>query len=182
MKHTALDGIWNNHLMIAVLTVIALMVSGCSISHTAEEPDSSASEQTPENTGKSEESERMFYIHVNDSILTVSAEENSSADAFLELLKRNDLTIEMHDYGNFEKVGPLGTSLPRNDEQITTEAGDVILYQGNQITIYYDTNSWNFTRLGRIQDLSRKELKEILGSGEITVTFSLDQKDRTAAK
>ena len=85
------------------------------------------------------------------------------------------MTIEMHDYGSFEKVGALGTTLPRNDEQITTEPGDVILYQGNQVTIYYDVNSWSFTRLGKVQGLSQAELKEILGTGNATVTFSLSE-------
>ncbi len=117
----------------------------------------------------------MFYAHVNGSVLSIIAAENSSADAFLDLLKAGDLTIEMRDYGSFEKVGPLGTTLPRNDEQITTEPGDVILYQGDQITIYYDVNSWNFTRLGKVQDLSPAELKAILGAGNATVTFSLNQ-------
>ena len=79
----------------------------------------------------------------------------------------------MHDYGNFEKVGSLPTSLPRNDEQITTEPGDIILYQGNQITIYYDTNTWSFTRLGKVNGLSQSELKAILGSGGVTAVFSI---------
>ena len=86
----------------------------------------------------------------------------------------------MHDYGSFEKVGPLGSSLPANDTQITTEPGDVILYQGNQITIYYDVNSWNFTRLGKVQDLSQKELNSILGDGDVTVRFSLQKGSREA--
>ncbi len=131
--------------------------------------------------GASEGTVRMFYAHVNGTVLPVSAERNSSADAFLDLLKAGDMPIEMHDYGSFEKVGALGTTLPRNDEQITTEPGDVILYQGNQITIYYDVNSWSFTRLGKVQGLSREELKKILGSGNATVTFSLSSGMRDAA-
>ena len=82
--------------------------------------------------------------------LAATLADNSSAMAFYELLEKGPVTIKMSDYGNFEKVGPIGTSLPRNDTQITTTAGDIILYQGNQITIYYDTNSWNFTRLGKV--------------------------------
>ena len=121
------------------------------------------------------ENDRMFYAHVNGKVLKILAAENSSADAFLALLKTGDVTIEMHDYGSFEKVGSLGTTLPRNDEPITTEPGDVILYQGNQITIYYDINSWSFTRLGKVQDLSQAELKEILGTGDASVTFSLSE-------
>ena len=117
----------------------------------------------------------MIYAHVNGKTLKILAADNPPADAFLDLLKDGDVTIEMHDYGNFEKVGPLGTTLPSNDEQITTEPGDVILYQGNQVTIYYDVNSWSFTRLGKVQGLSQAELKEILGSGDATVTFSLSE-------
>lgn len=119
--------------------------------------------------------DRMIYAHVNGKVMKILAAENSSADAFLALLKTGDVTIEMQDYGSFEKVGSLGTTLPRNDEPITTEPGDVILYQGNQITIYYDVNSWSFTRLGKIQGLSQAELKEILGAGNASVTFSLSE-------
>lgn len=112
-------------------------------------------------------------VTVNGAVLTATLSDNSSAKAFLELLQEAPVTIEMHDYGNFEKVGPLGKTLPRNDEQITTQAGDLILYQGNQITIYYDRNSWSFTRLGKIDNITQNELKEILGNGAVTVTFSL---------
>ena len=105
--------------------------------------------------------------------LTATLADNSSAVAFYELLKKGPLTVDMHDYGSFEKVGSLGTSLPRNDTQITTTAGDIILYQGNQITIYYDTNSWNFTRLGKIDGVTQTELKKILGKGDVTAVFEI---------
>ena len=105
--------------------------------------------------------------------LTATLADNSSATAFYELLKKGPLTVDMHDYGNFEKVGSLGTSLPRNDTQITTTAGDIILYQGNQITIYYDTNSWNFTRLGKVDEVTQAELKKILGKDNVTAVFSV---------
>ncbi len=68
----------------------------------------------------------------------------------------------------------MGFSLPINDKNITTEAGDLILYQGNQITLYYDTNTWSFTKLGKVQNVSQKELKEILGTGNVELTFSLN--------
>ena len=105
--------------------------------------------------------------------LTATLADNSSATAFYELLKKGPLTVDMHDYGSFEKVGPLGTTLPRNDTQITTTAGDIILYQGNQITIYYDTNSWNFTRLGKVDGVTQAELKKILGKGDVTAVFEI---------
>ena len=126
-----------------------------------------------ESLGLGKEETSMFYIHVNDTVLTVKAVNNSSADALSELLESGDITISMHDYGSFEKVGPLGTSIPRNDEDITTVPGDVILYQGNQITIYYDENRWDFTKLGHI-DIAQDELMDILGTGDVTVILSLN--------
>ena len=105
--------------------------------------------------------------------LTATLVDNSSATAFYELLIKGPLTVKMIDYGNFEKYGPIGTSLPRNDTQLTTEAGDIILYQGNQITIYYDTNNWNFTRLGKVDGVTQAELKKILGKGDVTAVFEI---------
>ena len=105
--------------------------------------------------------------------LTATLVDNSSATAFYELLKKAPVTIKMSDYSNFEKVGSLGTSLPRNDTQITTSAGDIILYQGNQIAVYYDTNSWNFTRLGKVDGVTKAELKRILGKGDVTAVFEI---------
>lgn len=115
------------------------------------------------------------YAHIGEDRLDILLSDNSSAEAFKELLSEGDLTINMSDYGDFEKVGPIGTTLPRNDERIVTEPGDVILYQGNQITIYYDTNTWTFTRLGKVQGKTQAELISILGEGDVTVTFSLNQ-------
>lgn len=109
--------------------------------------------------------------------LTATLNDNSSSRALMELLEKGSITIDMHDYGNFEKVGSLPSSLPRNDTQITTEPGDIILYQGNQITFYYDTNSWNFTLLGKIDGITKAELKKILGKGNVTVVLSIQTSD-----
>ena len=113
-----------------------------------------------------------------EHMLNATLAENKSALAFAELLKKGPVTVKMSDYGSFEKVGSLGTSLPRTDMQITTQAGDIILYQGNQITIYYDTNSWNFTRLGKITGVTQTELKAILGKGDVTAVFALAESSR----
>lgn len=113
------------------------------------------------------------YIHVNGTVFEAKLADNSSAEAFAELLKDGDLEIEMSDYGDFEKVGTLPKSLPRNDEEITTSAGDLILYQGNSITLYYDTNTWNFTRLGKVEGVTTEELLAVLGEGSVTMRFSL---------
>lgn len=115
-----------------------------------------------------------LYLKVNNEILTATLENNSSTDELLDKLKEQDITVNMQDYANFEKVGSLGFNLTRNDQQITTEAGDIILYQGNQFVIYYDTNSWNFTKLGHIDNINQEKLKQILGKGNVTVTLSLE--------
>lgn len=113
-----------------------------------------------------------IQIKVNNKVLSVKLENNSSTKAFIEKLREGDIIVNAHDYGNFEKVGDLGFNLPNNDKKITTEPGDLILYQGNQITLYYDTNTWSFTKLGKVQNVSQKELKQILGDGDITLIFT----------
>lgn len=115
----------------------------------------------------------MIYARIGKDVLEIQPADNSTAKAFMNLLAQGDVSVAMRDYGGFEKVGALGTTLPTNDEPITTEPGDVILYQGNQITIYYAANTWSFTRLGKIQGVSESELKRILGNGRITAVFSL---------
>ena len=113
-------------------------------------------------------------LRVGDRYYSIELENNSSAEAFLEKIKKNPLIVDMQDYGNFEKVGDLPWSLPTNDEKITTKPGDIILYQGNKITIYYDENIWNFTKLGSINGVTGEELKEVLGNGDVTVEFSVE--------
>ncbi len=115
----------------------------------------------------------MIKLSVNDKIFYIEPENNSSSIAFIEKLKNGEIIIAAEDYGNFEKVGDLGFTLPTNDKKITTEAGDLILYQGNKITLYYDTNTWTFTKLGKVKNVSQIELKQILGPGSVTLKFSL---------
>ena len=112
-------------------------------------------------------------IEVNGRVLSATPADNSSARALADLLREKPLTLELHDYGNFEKVGPLPKSLPTNDEPIDTDSGDLILYQGRQFVLYYDRNSWTFTRLGWIENIGKEELKKLLGPGDVTVTLSL---------
>lgn len=116
----------------------------------------------------------QMKLQIGDYIFMATLADNSSAEALKDLLTKGPIIIDMHDYGNMEKVGSLDTSLPRNDEQITTAFGDLILYQGNSFVIYYAPNSWNFTRLGKINDVTQDELKEALGNGDVKVTLSLD--------
>ena len=116
---------------------------------------------------------RRILITVNGITRTATLADNPSADAFRILLQTGDVTVEMHDYGGFEKVGPLGTGIIRSDTYIMTAPGDIILYLGNRITIYYDVNSWEFTLLGHVDDATEENMREFLGDGDPAVTFSL---------
>lgn len=123
------------------------------------------------NTETMEANTMKITITVNGKTLTAALYDNSSALALVELLKKGAVTIEMHDYGNFEKVGDLPVSLPRNDTQTNTDAGDLILYQGKSFVIYYDKNSWNFTPLGKLEGITKAELKALLGKGNVTAVL-----------
>lgn len=124
-------------------------------------------------TNQNEIETKTMNITIGNKMLTATMVDNSSVDALTDALSKGQIKIEMRDYGNMEKVGSLGMELPRNDKSITTQAGDLILYQGNAFVIYYAPNSWNFTRLGKIDNINGEELKEILGEGDVTVTLSL---------
>lgn len=111
-------------------------------------------------------------VQVGDVIFSATLEENEAVSALVEMMRESPVVIQMSDYSGFEKVGSLRTSLPVNNSQTTTQAGDIVLYNGNQIVIFYGSNSWSYTRLGRIDDLTGWE--DALGSGDVTVIFSLE--------
>ncbi len=111
-------------------------------------------------------------VQVGDVVFSATLEENEAVSALVEMMQESPVVIQMSDYSGFEKVGPLGTSLPANNSQTTTQAGDIVLYNGNQIVIFYGSNSWSYTRLGHINDLTGWE--DALGSGDVTVIFSLE--------
>ena len=106
--------------------------------------------------------------------LAVEWQDNASVDALRELLRNGPLTISLSMYGGFEQVGSLGANLPRNDVQTTTEPGDIMLYSGSSIVIFYGSNSWAYTRLGKITGMSREELTALLDIGGVTATLSLE--------
>ena len=129
-------------------------------------PDLTVNTETMENS--------PINLKVGNEILTVELEDNSSTKAFVEKLKKWDIIINAHEYWNFEKVWELWFDLPREDKQITTEAWDIVLYNWNQISLFYDSNSWSYTKLWKIQNKSQSELKKILWDWDITLTFSLE--------
>ena len=170
-----------------VLAAAALCVLLCSCAQFApavnveSEPAAQSAQSQPEPapTPKPVESETQeettkMNLQIGDTTLTATLADNSSARALAELLKKGPLTLSLEDYAGMEKVGPLGTALPQNNEQMVTGPGDIILYQGSSFVIYYGTNSWRLTRLGRIDDTDEERLRELLGDGAVTVTLSLE--------
>ena len=139
------------------------------------QPDSDNNEEEENNNNEDIMENNKIKLTVNGRSFTATLVENSSTEALMVLLKKGDINIRMSDYGDMEKVGSLGTSLPRNDRQTTTGPGDLILYLGSSFVIYYDTNSWNFTRLGKVDQVTtREEMLALLGGkGDVTVTLSI---------
>ena len=113
----------------------------------------------------------MLQLKIGETMVEVAWEDNASVAALLEMAKEEPLTIQMSMYGGFEQVGPLGTSLPKDDVQTTTEAGDIVLYSGDQIVVFYGSNSWAYTRLGKITDQTASDLEGLLSNGDVTLTI-----------
>ena len=115
----------------------------------------------------------VIKLKVNDAVFDVELENNSATQELIKTLKDGNVTINASDYGSFEKVGDLGFSLPTNDENVNTAPGDIVLYQGNQISLFYDSHSWSYTKIGKIQNVDANQLKDVLGSGEVKIVLSL---------
>ena len=122
---------------------------------------------------ESEESDKMLQMTIGETLVDVEWEDNESVEALKELCQEGPLTIRMSMYGGFEQVGSIGQSLPRDDNQTTTQAGDIVLYSGDQIVVFYGSNSWAYTRLGHITDKSAQEMAELLGNGDVTITIEM---------
>ena len=119
-----------------------------------------------------EEEEPMMQMKINDTPVTVAWEDNESVSALKELAA-NDLTIQMSMYGGFEQVGSIGQRLPSSDVQTSTSSGDIVLYSGNQLVVFYGSNSWAYTRLGHITDKTPEEMRTLLSNGDVTITISM---------
>lgn len=149
---------------ISLFLVVVLV--GCGTNKT-NVPDVPIDDKTPEEVGT-----MNIKISVNRYALTATLLDNESAKAFYDLVKEG-LTLKLSEYGGFEKVGPIGKTLPTNDARITAQPGDLILYAGNQLSIIYGSNTWSYTKLGTVDHLDQIQLASILGSADVTVTFSI---------
>ena len=161
-------------LLIAIILalIVCFAFAGCTDTPAQSTPNGGTSTETPSESDGEEVTE--MYLTINGSKVKVTLEDNSSTRALVEILKQGDIVYTANDYGGFEKVGALGHTLPTSDTEITTQAGDVILYLGNQIVLFYGSNSWEYTRLGRMEG-SVSELREFLhaGEGAVQVKISL---------
>ena len=116
-------------------------------------------------SGSSQENMRIKIDGVN---VPAEWEDNESVNALKDSLP---LSVKMHQYGGFEQVGSIGKYLPRNDKRMTTSAGDIVLYSGKQIVIFYGSNTWEYTKLGRITGKSKSELKTLIDKSSVTLAI-----------
>lgn len=145
-------------LMLFAMLPIAALLAGCE-GTAADDSDAGDS------------SGMKMIVTVNGTEFRAMLEDNSAAEALAGILESNPIELELSEYGGFEKVGSLGFSLPSSNRQITTRPGDIVLYHGNQIVMFYGSNSWSYTMLGHIDDLHGWE--EALGQGSVTAILSL---------
>ena len=154
----------------AIIFMILALLSTAALLAVCESPDHIGSTADDPYTGDS--TGMKMIVNANGTEFTATLESNSAAEALARIIESNPLELDLRDYGGFEKVGALGFSLPSSNRQITAHSGDIVLYQGNQIVMFYGSNSWSYTKLGHIDDLRGWE--EALGHGDATVILSLD--------
>ena len=116
----------------------------------------------------------LVKVKINDEVFDVKLENNSATQELIKELKKGNITVNASEYGGFEKVGELGFSLPTSDENMGTVPGDIVLYQGDKISLFYGSHSWSYTKLGKIENVDSNKLKEVLGSGNVILEFSLN--------
>ena len=141
-----------------------------------DEPEGDAMYHTEDNGTVDYEAtgDNIMIMTIGDTKVNVDWEDNWAVEALRNMAKDGDVTIKMTMYGGFEQVGSIGQSLPRDDKQTTTSSGDIVLYSGNQIVVFYGSNSWSYTRLGHISDKDEAEMTELLSNGDVTITLSID--------
>lgn len=149
--------------------VLVLCLAACS---TASHP-SPTSTISPESKEDTTVDTHTFYLTVEGVTFPATFADNQGAEALADLLTDGPLTLSLEDYGGFEKVGSLGQSLPTSNTHMSTQSGDIVLYQGKQIVLFYGSNAWSYTRLGQVTDLTGWQ--EALGHGDVTVTLSLSK-------
>ena len=167
-----------NDIEVKVITTILLTcvssmaLLSCGKIQPAEIPQPRQEEEKQEDNSQS--TAMIMTITAGGRTITATLSDNPASKELAEKLKAGPVTVRMKANG-FEHYGPLGFSLTRQDEQITAASGDILLYNGNNICVFYGSNSLSYTRLGKVEGLSADELKSFFGKGDISVTYSLKQ-------
>ncbi len=158
-----------------VLTLsLCLMLAACGGKAQEDETVSKVTQDARAEQNKTTEEETAMNMKIGDTPVTVAWEDNASVEALQALCAQGPLTIGLHMYGGFEQVGDIGESLPRDDAQTTTQAGDIVLYSGDQMVVFYGSNSWAYTRLGHITDQDADGMRTLLSNGDVTVTLTME--------
>ena len=158
-------------LLLSVLMLIA--VTACYEKKTA--PKTQPIENTQNSLTEETSDERTdtgMKMYINDKEIPVTWENNPSVSALRSDLQAGDIVVSMTMYSNNEQVGPLDKTYPSNDVQTTTNNGDIVLYRSDQIVLFYGSNSWAYTRLGKM-DLSENEVVNLLSNGDVSIRLTL---------
>ncbi|MBR2742268.1 MAG: hypothetical protein IKD89_01620 [Clostridia bacterium] len=203
MKHTGLASRWRKQVTVCIAFLLLFTLFGCAKTEATEAVSAAVNDSLgtvaedtalPEKTESTESQMNItsepgsqpipktedtpvktdLILKIDGQEVYVAWEDNESVTALREFAEEAPIAIQMSMYGGFEQVGPIGTSLPRDDVQTTTEAGDIMLYSGNQIVVFYGSNSWAYTRLGRIDGLNSSELTSLLGNGAVELIISVE--------
>lgn len=158
--------------ILLALLLLLPVISGCSRSERHSMPEFTiAEESTPQEMPEPQEERIAMKLWINETEIPVSWEENETVQALAQQAGRGDITVSMSMYSDNEQVGPLGRRYPRSDVQTVTQNGDIVLYSGDQIVVFYGSNSWAYTRLGKMR-LSPEEVTDLLGSGDVMLRLS----------
>ena len=160
----------NRKIMSGVILSVLLLLTGCTgtkdaVADTGSKSHIAAQQENAPSLAPSKE--LAMKLTIDNTVVPVTWEHNAST---AELQKLLPLTIKLSPYGGFEQVGSIGQSIGSADEQMTTHYGDIVLYAGNKLVIFYGSNSWSYTRLGHIE-LSQQEITALLSHDEVSVTL-----------
>ncbi len=153
-----------------IILTFMFMFCGCGAQETLNSENQYQSDRT-DSANTQENEEMKINILINGLSLSASLENNETGKSFYKIIGEG-ITLELAEYGGFEKVGSLGKQLPRDDKRITTKAGDLILYQGSEFSIMYGSNTWSYTKIGAIDDVDKINLKTVLGNGDVIINIT----------
>lgn len=177
-------------LLISIFLILAITLTACSQQHAVNDSISTRQHETESVAGDTDDieksiasdngefvakdniqEEKELILSINGTEVSVNWEDNESVAELISYTQNESIMVNTTIYGGFEQVGSLPQRFSRNDVQMTTEPGDVVLYSGNQLVLFFGSNSWSYTKLGHIEELSVEELSELLGGSEAKIVI-----------